>query len=113
MSKSKPSDGIMIDDDSSSIKEKVNKAFCPAGVVANNPLLELVRYIIFHAFTEFVIERPSRYGGNITYTKYEDVEHDFVEKRIHPIDIKNATYIYIDKIIKPIRNHFKGRQLDL
>src|ERR671932_479205 len=57
MSKSKPSDGIMIDDDSSSIKEKVNKAFCPAGVVTNNPILELVRYIIFHGFTEFVIER--------------------------------------------------------
>jgi tyrosyl-tRNA synthetase len=110
MSKSKPSDGIMIDDDSSSIKEKVDKAFCPAGIVANNPILELVRYVIFHAFTEFVIERPSRYGGNITYTKYADIERDFVEKRIHPLDIKNATSVYIDKIIRPIRNHFKGRQ---
>jgi tyrosyl-tRNA synthetase len=110
MSKSKPSSGIMIHDTEQTINEKMHKAFCPPGVVEANPVLELVKYIIFHQFSEFVIERPSKYGGNISYSNYKDVEYDFIKNKIHPIDLKNATAIYINKIIEPVRNHFKGRK---
>jgi tyrosyl-tRNA synthetase len=108
MSKSKPSSGIMIHDNEETINEKMHKAFCPSGIAECNPVLELVKYIIFHQFTEFVIERPSKYGGNISYVNYEDVEQDFIKNNIHPIDLKNATAVHINKIIEPIRNHFKG-----
>jgi tyrosyl-tRNA synthetase len=110
MSKSKPASGIIIHDDEEIIKDKLKRAFCPAGTVEGNPVLELVRYIIFHEFSEFVIERPAKWGGSITFYSYADVEKSFIEKKIHPIDLKNATSIYINKIIEPIRNHFKGRE---
>jgi tyrosyl-tRNA synthetase len=110
MSKSKPSSAIMIHDDEQTINEKMHKAFCPSGVAEDNPVLELVKYVIFHQFTEFIIERPSKYGGNISYTNYKEVEHDFIKNKIHPMDLKNATAVYINKIIKPVRNHFKGRK---
>ena len=50
------------------------------GVAEGNPILELVRYVVFHQFDEFVIERPSKYGGSTTYSSYKEVERDFVAK---------------------------------
>ena len=113
MSKSKPASGILIHDDEKVIRDKIGKAFCPVGIAAGNPILELVRYVIFHEFDEFVIERPTKYGGSITYTSYKDIEHDFITKKIHPMDLKNSTATYINKIIEPIRKHFEGREPQL
>jgi tyrosyl-tRNA synthetase len=113
MSKSKPASGILIHDDEKAIRDKIGKAFCPVGVAAGNPILELVRYVIFHEFDEFVIERPTKYGGSITYTSYKDIEHDFITKKVHPMDLKNSTATYINKIIEPIRKHFEGREPQL
>jgi tyrosyl-tRNA synthetase len=113
MSKSKPASGILIHDDEKTIHNKIGKAFCPVEVAAGNPILELVRYVVFHEFDEFVIERPTKYGGSISYTSYRDIEHDFVTKKIHPMDLKNSTAAYINKIIEPIRQHFKGREPQL
>jgi len=113
MSKSKPASGILIHDDEKVIRDKIGKAFCPVGVAAGNPILELVRYVIFHEFDEFAIERPTKYGGGITYTSYKDIEHDFITKKIHPMDLKNSTATYINKIIEPIRKHFEGREPQL
>jgi tyrosyl-tRNA synthetase len=113
MSKSKPASGLLIHDDEKVIRNKIDKAFCPVGVAAGNPILELVHYVVFHEFDEFVIERPTRYGGSTTYTNYKDLEHDFVIKKIHPIDLKNSTANYVNKIIEPIRKHFEGREPQL
>ena len=113
MSKSKPASGLLIHDDEKVIRNKIDKAFCPVGVTAGNPILELVHYVVFHEFDEFVIERPTRYGGSVTYTNYKDLEHDFVIKKIHPMDLKNSTANYVNKIIEPIRKHFEGREPQL
>jgi tyrosyl-tRNA synthetase len=113
MSKSKPASGILIHDDEKAIRDKIGKAFCPVGVAAGNPILELVRYVIFHEFDEFAIEGPTKYGGSITYTSYKDIEHDFITKKVHPMDLKNSTATYINKIIEPIRKHFEGREPQL
>jgi tyrosyl-tRNA synthetase len=113
MSKSKPASGILIHDDEKEIRNKINKAFCPVEVTVGNPVLELVRYVVFHEFDEFVIERPAKYGGSITYANYKDIEHDFITKKIHPMDLKSSTATYINRIIEPIREHFKGREPQL
>jgi len=110
MSKSKPSSGIVIHDDEKTIRDKVSKAFCPAGVAGSNPVLELVRYVVFHQFGEFVIERPAKYGGSTTYSSYKEVERDFVAQKLHPMDLKSATASYVNRIIEPIYKHFKGKE---
>src|ERR671932_940524 len=113
MSKSKPASSILIHDDEKTIRDKIGKAFCPIGVSEGNPVLELARYVVFHQFDDFVIERPAKYGGDITYSSYGQLENDFVIKKIHPMDLKNATATYINKIIEPVRHHFKGREPQL
>ncbi|MER3407277.1 MAG: tyrosine--tRNA ligase, partial [Nitrososphaera sp.] len=51
--------------------------------------------------------------GNVTYTSYAQVERDFVDKKIHPMDLKNAAATYVNKIIEPVQRHFKGREPQL
>src|SRR2546430_3325528 len=103
MSKSKSASGIFIHDSDEEINSKFKKAWCPEGVIKQNPVLEIVRYIIFHEFSEVNVERPAKFGGNITYASYQDLERDFAQKKLHPSDLKATTAKYVIDIIKPIR----------
>ncbi len=103
MSKSKSASGIFIHDSDEEISSKFKKAWCPEGIVDKNPVLEISKHIIFHEFNEFVVERPTKFGGNITYTNYQDLENDFAQKKLHPSDLKSTVSKYITNIIKPIR----------
>ncbi|MGI0020239.1 MAG: tyrosine--tRNA ligase [Nitrososphaera sp.] len=113
MSKSKPASGILIHDDEKTIREKISKAFCPVGVSEGNPVLELVRHVVFHEFDDFTIDRPAKYGGSTTYASYAEVERDFVAKKIHPMDLKGATATYVNRIVEPVYKHFKGKEPQL
>lgn len=110
MSKSKPMGGIFIHDDNKTIETKIKKSFCPIGVSENNPILEIIRYIIFHNYKDFIIERPLKYGGTISYSNYMNLKQDYEKQNIHPQDVKQATSNYLCKIIKPIREYFKDRE---
>jgi tyrosyl-tRNA synthetase len=108
MSKTNPLSGILIHDDDSTINNKISKAYCPIGISENNPILEIIRYVIFHNFSEFQIDRPSKYGGNTVYDNYMKLENDYNQKKIHPKDLKDSVSIYLNKVIEPIRNHFSN-----
>ena len=106
MSKTNPLGGILVHDDETAISNKISKAYCPIGISEKNPILEIIRYIIFHNFSEFQIERPSKYGGNMSYDKYMILEKDYNQKKIHPKDLKDSVSIYLNRVIEPIRAHF-------
>ena len=59
--------------------------------------------MIFHEFNSINIERPEKFGGNITYENYQELESDFAEKKLHPGDLKQTVGEYLVKIISPIR----------
>ena len=103
MSKSKSASGIFVHDTDEEINSKFKKAWCPEGIVEKNPVLEISKYIIFHKFNEVVVERPDKFGGNVTYTSYQDLEGDFAQKKLHPSDLKATVSKYVTEIIRPIR----------
>jgi len=103
MSKSKAASGVFIHDTDEEIKSKFKKAWCPEGIVEKNPILEIFRYVVFHQFNEITIERPEKFGGNVSYTGYQQLEKDFAEKKLHPSDLKTAAGKYVSDIIRPIR----------
>lgn len=105
MSKTKPTSGIFIHDTDEEIQSKIKKAWCPEGVVENNPLLEISRYVILHEFKEILVERSSKFGGNVSYTNYSQLESDFVQKKLYPSDLKKTVETYLIKIISPIRKN--------
>jgi len=103
MSKSDPNSGIFVHNSDDEIKKKISKAWCEEANTQNNPLLEIARTIIFHEFNEMNVERPEKFGGNISYIDYNQLETDFAEKKLHPGDLKQTVGSYLIKIISPIR----------
>ncbi len=103
MSKSKPGSGIFIHDSDEEIRSKIKKGWCEAGNL-NNPVLQIARHIIFHEFSEITIERPEKFGGNVTYHTYAELESDFAAKKLHPTDLKQTVADNLVKIIAPIRD---------
>jgi len=104
MSKSDPNSGIFIHNSDDEIKKKINKAWCEEANTQNNPLLEIAKNVIFHEFNEMNVERPEKFGGNISYTDYNQLKTDFAEKKLHPGDLKQTVGNYLVKIVSPIRD---------
>ena len=107
MSSSIPDSMISIRDTEQDIKRKMNKAYCPEGVKEDNPVLQISRLIVFPRIKEFVVNRPEKFGGNVSYNDYDNLEKDFVNKKLHPMDLKNSVAKYLCEIIEPIRKSFK------
>jgi len=108
MSKSKPDSMISIHDNSDVVKMKMGKAFCPEKQVEGNPILEMCKYVIFPELQgeSFLIERPEKFGGNLEFTSYKELEKAFAGG-LHPLDLKNATAKYINKILEPVHKYFE------
>lgn len=104
MSKSDPDSGVFIHNTDDEIKKKISKAWCEEANIQNNPLLEIARTVIFHEFDEMNVERPEKFGGNVSYLDYSQLETDFAEKKLHPSDLKQTVGNYLVKIVSPIRD---------
>jgi len=103
MSKSDPNSGVFIHNSDDEIRTKIKKAWCEEVNIQNNPLLEISKNVIFHEFNEINVERPEKFGGNMTYANYNQLESDFAEKKLHPTDLKQTVGEYLVKVISPIR----------
>ncbi len=112
MSKSMPDSAIFMTDTTEDIKRKINKAYCLGGDVKENPILEYYKYIIFESFeklrvNELRVERSEKFGGNISFKTYKELEETFAEKKVHPMDLKAVLIKYLDQLIEPVRRHFE------
>ena len=107
MSSSDPDSLISIIDSDEDIKSKIKKAHCPEGIIKDNPILQIAQLIIFPRFEKFEIKRSEKFGGNLTFTDYNDLEKSFSEREVHPLDLKNAISEYLIRIINPIRKQFE------
>jgi tyrosyl-tRNA synthetase len=107
MSKSKPDSAIFMNDSEEEIKRKISKAYCPDKVVAENPIMEYCRYIVFEKTDVLEITRPEKYGGSLTISSIEELEHIFQKGELHPMDLKQAVAREINNVIAPVRKHFE------
>jgi len=95
---------ISVDDDEAVINKKLTKAFCPAGIVEDNPVLELFRYHIFPRYDYVVFERPDKYGGDMTCKSYKELGEIFASGALHPMDLKNGAARYMNLILASVRD---------
>ncbi|HLC20284.1 MAG TPA: tyrosine--tRNA ligase, partial [Candidatus Nanoarchaeia archaeon] len=100
---------IDVIDDEKTVKEKVNSAQCAPGIVEDNGVLAFAKHVIMTLKTDnkeaLVINRPEKYGGNISYTSAEQLEQDYVAQKLFPLDLKNAVADEINKLLKPFRDN--------
>jgi tyrosyl-tRNA synthetase len=108
MSKSKPDSAVFITDSPEEIKRKVGNAFCPEGEVEFNPILDWTKYLIFYQEeSTLTINRKEEHGGDVTYSSYGDLEKDFTDKKLHPMDLKAAVADWLINILAPAREYFE------
>jgi len=108
MSKSKPWTALFIHDTEEQLKQKLRKAWCPEKLTEMNPILEIVKYVVFHEKSVFKIERPAKFGGAIEFDSYEKVEDAYRQGKLHPQDLKNAVAEELAEILEPIRKYFES-----
>ncbi len=93
-------------DDKKTIEHKINKAECVAGN-PNNGLMDILKYLIFvlnqDQKKKFIIKRDKKYGGDIEYKTYESLKKDFINKKLHPSDLKGTVAKEINNLLDPIR----------
>ncbi len=94
---------ISMDDSEKAVKKKINKAFCPEGEIVDNSVLALFKYHIMPRFDDITIHRPDKYGGDLYYPTYEELEAEFASKELHPMDLKAGAAEYMNRILEPVR----------
>ncbi|XP_028102955.1 tyrosine--tRNA ligase 1, cytoplasmic-like [Camellia sinensis] len=77
-------------------------------VVEGNPCLKYLKYIIFPWFHEFKVERGPDNGGEKTFNNIEELVADYESGQLHPGDLKPALSKALNKILQPVRDHFKN-----
>jgi tyrosyl-tRNA synthetase len=110
MSKSKPETCVFLYDSPEEIKQKITKAFCPEKTIKFNPVLEICKYIIFREKETFKIERPSKFGGNVEFQNYSELENAYRQGNLHPQDLKNAVEEELATILEPVREYFENNR---
>lgn len=114
MSASEPGSKIDLLDSDEQITAKINKAYCPEGDMQDNGIMVFMKYVLMvlkeDKEEKFLVERPEKFGGNTEYENYEKLEKDFVEKKLHPADLKKALVGELIKILAPVRESLKGRE---
>ena len=114
MSASDPASKIDLLDSPDNIAARINKAYCPAGELSDNGITVFVKYVLMPLKEDrgeaLLIERPAKFGGDIEYKKYAELERDFIEKKLHPEDLKKAAAREIAQLLKPVREFFDDKQ---
>ena len=84
-------------DSEENLKKKILSAYCEAGKVEGNGILAFVKAVLMplalDSGRKFVIERPA-----------------FVDKKLHPLDLKQAVARELNELLIPVREHFKDKQ---
>lgn len=108
MSASDPKSKIDLLDDEKTVQSKMKSAYCEEGVIEDNGVLAFVKHVIMvlkqDKGEEFIIERSEKWGGNLTYKNYQDLEKDYQNKQLHPLDLKIALAKEINKLLKPFQD---------
>ncbi len=107
MSKSKPWTAVFVHDTPGEIKDKLKKAWCPEKTTEMNPILEIVKHVIFHENKTFKIKRPSKFGGTMEFESFNELEKTYAEGKLHPMDLKNNVAEELIRILEPIRKYFE------
>lgn len=107
MSKSKPESGVFLHDTPDEVETKLNEAYCPQGETEGNPVLDMLRLVVWPEIDTFVVERPEKYGGDLIFEAYDEVEAAFADGELHPLDLKGAVADALNEILVDARSYFE------
>ncbi len=107
MSSSIPESHIKVYDSVESINRKIKNAYCPAGIIEDNPIIQIAKFLIFPSENRLIVERDEKFGGDVEIDSYPHLEKLFLEKTLHPTDLKNAVASYLIRRFENVRVYFE------
>lgn len=114
MSSSVKASKVDLIDSCEEVTAKIGSAHCEQGIAENNGVLAFLKYAVMvlkqNNGEEFIVERPEKFGGTISYKTYKEIEEDYVAKKLHPMDLKSALAKELNKLLEPIRKRFAGKE---
>ena len=109
MSASIPESKVDLLDSEQTVVNKLKGAYCEQGKIEDNGILSFLKYVVMvikqDKGEKLVIERPEKFGGNLEFKNYEEIEAMFLENKLHPLDLKNAVALEINKLLAVFRTH--------
>lgn len=107
MSASDPKSKIDLLDSEKEVEEKIKGAYCEAGVIEDNGVLAFLKYVVMVIKEDkkgkFIVKRPAKFGGNLIFSHYSEIEDLFLKKKLHPLDLKIALAEEINLLLKPFQ----------
>jgi tyrosyl-tRNA synthetase len=114
MSASKEESKIDVLDDPQTVERKLQKAYCPEGVVEGNGVLSFLKHVTMvlkeDAGSALSIERPEKFGGSLSFNTYAQLEEAFLAKKIHPLDLKAALAKEVNALLAPVQAAMRGKE---
>lgn len=115
MSASKEKGKIGFLDSEEEVRKKLKQAEMVEGETDNGVMAFLKRVIMTikkDKGEKFVVERSKKYGGNKEYSNYEEIEGNFKDKELHPLDLKKAVAKEINEMLSIFRKKKNKKKLD-
>lgn len=95
-----------MEDSIEEVNSKIKKAYCPEKIVKDNPVLDYCESIIFPSFGSYTINIKGQ--GPKEFTSYKMLESEYEIGNVHPSDLKPAVVEALNRLIQPVRDHFKN-----
>ena len=108
MSKSDPTSAITLPATEEEVRSRLAGAFCPAKEVEGNPVVELVRFVVFPWEGHFEVERAAKHGGPLAFATEAEFLTSWTSGGLHPQDLKGATATALLRILEPARQYFES-----
>eukprot|EP01096_Ripella_sp_DP13-Kostka_P009485 TRINITY_DN3646_c0_g1_i1.p1 TRINITY_DN3646_c0_g1~~TRINITY_DN3646_c0_g1_i1.p1 ORF type:complete len:607 (-),score=315.38 TRINITY_DN3646_c0_g1_i1:17-1771(-) len=112
MSASDPASKIDILESRDSIQKKLKRAYCKIGEVEDNGVLAFAQFVGFPVLglqgKPFVINRPEKWGGPITYNTYAELHAAYEASLLAPEDLKLGILDLLNMLLDPIREEFNN-----
>ena len=98
---------ISVTDTEKEIEKKIMNAFCPIGEIKGNPIIQIAKFHIFPRFSKMVVERDTKYGGDVEYRSFDELALDYASGNLHPADLKKSIAFYLNDLLKDARKKMK------
>ncbi|HKL23407.1 MAG TPA: tyrosine--tRNA ligase [Candidatus Nanoarchaeia archaeon] len=110
MSSSVENSKISLIDSKKEIEKKVKSADFVEGN-SENGVMAFLKNIIFvlkkDGGEKLIIVRPEKFGGNLEFENYEDLKKAVLEKKVHPLDLKNCVAKEIVNLLEGVEENRK------
>ncbi|VVC02429.1 Tyrosine--tRNA ligase [Candidatus Burarchaeum australiense] len=108
MSKSKPDSCIFIHDSVEEIRRKMNAAYCPEKTAESNPVMEMCEHFLLRSGkSSLKVTRPAKFGGDVEFASYAELQSAYVSGKLHPMDLKGAAAQALAETLSPSRKYFE------